>query len=398
MILFSCFLCTFEQPRASRNLVGLLGQDKPLPPQIPSESRLETELLERVNTERARAHLSQLTLSPKLRDLAREHSADMAAHQSLSHVSSSGKDYVRRLVDGDIYFLEAGENVAFSETFDAGSIHKSFTDSQEHRENILAPDYNEVGIGVVLSKGRGYYITQDFLTTFSVRNENDVRREAQSLIDKKRAKKGLPPLEYFSNHEPFAEALSRARAEGRNLPPFPEEFGAVRALFIVSPSVARASAYFEDVQNSAYEGLSLGVTFGRDGEHPGGAYVITALLFLRDRYARLSVQDVERIVLEKINSLRGQAGLGPLEPDKNLSALAQRIDLLAMGKTVFPGDISKAAAGLGVFSYVTEDPELLPAELRTRISITKSAKIGIGLLLEERGPGSRRTYWITVLF
>jgi uncharacterized protein YkwD len=110
---------------------------------------IEQDLFNLVNVEREKHDLAPVIFSPLLGSLARKHSQDMAGREDISHFSTSGEAYSERLVEGSFYFKKNGENVAFSQTFMPEFIHQSFMGSPGHRANILDPDFNEVGIGVV---------------------------------------------------------------------------------------------------------------------------------------------------------------------------------------------------------------------------------------------------------
>jgi len=112
-------------------------------------STIEQTIFKLINEEREKLGLSLLKFSPPLNLIARKHSQDMALREDIFHLSSSGKTYSERLVEEDIFFKKNGENVAFSESFMAEFIHQSFMKSPGHKENILDPEFDEVGIGVI---------------------------------------------------------------------------------------------------------------------------------------------------------------------------------------------------------------------------------------------------------
>ncbi|WP_242960152.1 CAP domain-containing protein [Garciella nitratireducens] len=63
--------------------------------------------------------------------------------------------------DFDINFKAAGENIAIHSTvIDA---HNTLINSEEHRKNILNPNYTHIGIGII-NNGLGITITQMFIT------------------------------------------------------------------------------------------------------------------------------------------------------------------------------------------------------------------------------------------
>jgi len=167
-------------------------------PQRPDISTIEKNLLELLNKERTARYLTPLRFSPDLRTVAIEHSKDMASQQILTHLSSSGKSYLDRLVEAGLFFIEIGENVAVSDTFDAAFIHQGFMDSPEHRDNILNPQYDTVGISVVYSEDREYFVTQDFSQALNALGTEEAEITIKNEINKIRENNALPPISFHN--------------------------------------------------------------------------------------------------------------------------------------------------------------------------------------------------------
>jgi len=125
------------------------------------------ELLLLLNKERSDAGLNHLAFSSKLISLAQLHSRDMATQGKIAHMSSNGMTFSDRLNTADLFYQAAGENIAVSGTMVVEFIHNAFMDSEEHRENILDPNFKQIGIGIYISQGK-FYITQDFLQPMSL--------------------------------------------------------------------------------------------------------------------------------------------------------------------------------------------------------------------------------------
>jgi uncharacterized protein YkwD len=120
--------------------------------QVPTD-RLETEEIEQelydmINRERAKQGIPLLQISKSLKPIARSHSQDMASQFELTHNSRDGKAYSQRLQEAGLFFKGTGENIAFSQSFLPEVIHNSFMLSKGHRENILDPRFDTIGIGV----------------------------------------------------------------------------------------------------------------------------------------------------------------------------------------------------------------------------------------------------------
>lgn len=135
----------------------------PRPPA--SEQRLtaiEQRLLALTNEARQQAHLPLLRTSEVLQQVARAHSANMAKQEKLDHILD-GKNPFQRLKEAGYRYRRAGENVATgSPDFTPEQVFAAWMKSPTHRENILHPEYTEIGIGVARSASGDLYYTQVF--------------------------------------------------------------------------------------------------------------------------------------------------------------------------------------------------------------------------------------------
>jgi len=106
----------------------------------------------KANAERTSRGLPALRVATDLTAVAKHHSEDMAAKQSLYHNPNLGSEVSNWQV--------VGENVGDGGTVQ--SIHDAFMNSPEHRANILARDYTEIGIGTVTDANGIIWVTQVF--------------------------------------------------------------------------------------------------------------------------------------------------------------------------------------------------------------------------------------------
>ncbi|MEU6478189.1 CAP domain-containing protein [Streptomyces sp. NPDC047017] len=113
-----------------------------------------------VNAERAKAGCSALTLDPALTKAAQEHSADMAAHQNMSHTGSDGSAPSDRISAAGYDWSAYGENVAYGYATPE-EVMAGWMASPGHRANILDCSFKEIGVGLAQP---GSYWTQDFGT------------------------------------------------------------------------------------------------------------------------------------------------------------------------------------------------------------------------------------------
>ncbi len=146
---------------------------RPLPgPRAPGISYLpevERAVFQLTNTIRQRKGLPPLAWGKSLGEVARAHSADMLARQYFSHSSPDGRSPHERLQSGHSGLSMSGENIWSGSGHDSGNARQvarlivdSWLASPGHRQNLLSPDFTEVGVGVA-ARGREIRATQVFV-------------------------------------------------------------------------------------------------------------------------------------------------------------------------------------------------------------------------------------------
>ncbi len=282
-----------------------LEQEKESSSQKKDVPSIEHDLFNLVNIERKKIGLAPVRFFPLLSFLARKHSQNMALRGDISHLSTSGETYSERLVEGRFYFIKNGENVAFSQTFIPEFIHQGFMDSPGHRANVLDPDFDELGIGVVFKKDKGYYVTQDFIRALAPKGRIEAEAEVEENINRIRQAYSLPPISFLAEANRFAQQCSINKAEDRPLPSVPSHFGETHLFYIRTPYFEYLYSNYKDkLLDKNYETAGLGIYFSRNEKSPGGAYFITLLLFPESKYKSRSNKDLKEIVLHPINNTR----------------------------------------------------------------------------------------------
>ncbi len=362
---------------------------------------LEQKLFELINEERQSRGLSVLGYSPDLSQLARAHSKDMASRGRISHTSTDGRSYQDRIVNEGFNFIAIGENVAFSNGYMPELIHKKLMDSPGHRENILSPSFDEVGIGAVLKKNKGYFITQDFRRSPVFRDDEDVQREIQRDINDLRRQNFLVPLGFLPDANHYARRCSLNRIEGLRPPPLPPNFGNTQYHFITSPALEDIQPIYKDkILDEIYETAGLGVAFGQNTKYPGGSYFITLLLFPENKYRHMSDSDIKQIILRNINELREREGYSPLEEDKRLVTSAEKTIKIVFEKRNLSPDILPVLPGTIFLYFITEDPSQLSREIKQQIEkkTLDYKKNGIAVLFGKNEEYRKGAFWVLVIF
>jgi uncharacterized protein YkwD len=116
-------------------------------------------MLAALNAERASRGLAPLGLDPSLCKVASSYASEMATRNFFAHTSPDGDDPFKRLDRAHIHYGYAGENIALDQS--PNSAAEALWQSEGHRENILEPHYQKVGIGAIHS-ANGEIFVEDF--------------------------------------------------------------------------------------------------------------------------------------------------------------------------------------------------------------------------------------------
>jgi uncharacterized protein YkwD len=139
------------------------GRD--LPFRVPAselvpDPEAESQMLELVNEERAKAGLPALELDPSLVPIGRAHATEMFDLGYFAHESPTAGTPFDRLEAAGIEYHAAGENLAYAP--DVLTAHRGLMNSPGHRANILSPDFGRVGIAIMRSQYHGLMVVQMF--------------------------------------------------------------------------------------------------------------------------------------------------------------------------------------------------------------------------------------------
>ena len=124
----------------------------------------EQAVIDLTNAERKKAekdgtslNLKPLKMNPKLMEAARKHAENMAAQEKLEHVLDDKTPSDRAKAAGYKY-RALGENIGWNAKGPKEAV-AGWMDSEPHRENILKPEYTEIGVAVAKSKtGEPYWV------------------------------------------------------------------------------------------------------------------------------------------------------------------------------------------------------------------------------------------------
>lgn len=128
--------------------------------QFSANVAMEDQLVTLVNKERTSRGLNALEFNSTLRDIGRGHSADMFRRGYFAHSTPEGETVADRANKKNYFYLVIGENLAYAPTVELA--HRGLMNSEGHRANILSPEFNKIGIGIMDGGVYGLMVTQVF--------------------------------------------------------------------------------------------------------------------------------------------------------------------------------------------------------------------------------------------
>ena len=122
--------------------------------------QVRQDMLGAINRERAKVGASPLVLDEKLCEVAQVRAQELV--QSFSHTRPDGSDCYSALIEMNVNYRSAGENIAAGQTT-VDSVMECWMNSSGHRANILDQRYRKIGIGLYrTNSGYGWHWVQTF--------------------------------------------------------------------------------------------------------------------------------------------------------------------------------------------------------------------------------------------
>lgn len=129
-------------------------------------AQVEQLIFNKVNEERSKNGVSNLTYSSTMEKYARTKSKDMGDNNYFDHKDLSGNYITAKMKSDGVTYSAWAENIAYiSGMTDANRLADKFMtnwmNSEGHRKNILSAAYSSIGVGVY-KIGNKVYATQEF--------------------------------------------------------------------------------------------------------------------------------------------------------------------------------------------------------------------------------------------
>ncbi len=222
------------------------------------EAPAEQQLVELINQERTRRGLPPVQVDPRLTETSRQHAAQMAQHHTFSHQVSGEPPLGTRYSECNLRTSINGETIAMGA--DVPSTHRRLMDDPAHRDIILNPNFNAVGVGV-LSVGGSLYVTEDFAQLQQNYSNDDAANAVQEAISTYATGHGIPAP--VRKPQPELQQIACNLAQTHAL-----DSQALQALPGFRDAVAWATTNPSELQSNAtsalshpLSGYSLGVCF-----------------------------------------------------------------------------------------------------------------------------------------
>lgn len=147
---------------------------------------LKQKMLDLVNEERRNQNLAAVQWSQELSAGAEAHSYDMWKRDFFSHINLAGEDPDERRLKRGIT-TAVGENLHFG-ALTIEDAHESLMGSPPHKENILNPEWERLGIGIAKDENGQLFVTQWF-SVFPL-TENALEEKEIAIITQMNEKRG----------------------------------------------------------------------------------------------------------------------------------------------------------------------------------------------------------------
>lgn len=250
-------------------------QPEPSPSQFDATG--EQQLVDLINQVRTAHGLNPLVADDRLTEAARKHTQVMVQHSDLSHQFEGEPSPQTRVDNEGLASDAAGENVDLNQSI-AGA-HEALMKSPPHRANILDPDYNAIGVGVMRSGGN-VWVTEDFARRLPELSESQAESAVQNAIEHKLRVRGFgsPPRQSLTQLRHMA--CDMALNDDLNLTPASHLAGVHQVFAWTAGDPARLPKGIDSLLTTGLKGgYSLGACFAPSVSHPGGIYWLVMVAY-----------------------------------------------------------------------------------------------------------------------
>ncbi len=242
------------------------------------DANAERQLLEQANRARIQSGATPLRVDDGLTHAAREHAIAMSQRRELSHQFSGEPELSKRLAAASsLYLVEAAENVASAES--AERAHDALMHSVHHRENLLHPSYNVVGIGVV-RRGGTIYVVQDFGDSLEKTSTEASETKIGERVESLRAQAKRPNLTRRESQVAHVEACEMSATDSLKVQ---HSSVSAQAKHIFRYTTLQAGdipdAVSRAIEDDSVKAYTAGSCFARSKTYPNGIYWVVLTFY-----------------------------------------------------------------------------------------------------------------------
>jgi uncharacterized protein YkwD len=242
------------------------------------DTAAEAALLDLVNRSRLETGAAPVLPDESLRDAAVLHAQRMVSSRQLEHQFPGEPSLLQRIADVSTLPLDrAGENIA--NVTCVADAHELLMQSPPHRQNLLDPRFNVVGIAALWSHGR-LYVVQDFAHAVPSYSAGETATMVGNAIDQVRLNAGLRGLSRFTLPHLNEAACNLAEEGHPNARVIAASYTDQQTITYTQsrPEVLPASAQRFLSDPTVHE-FAVGSCYARNANYPTGIYWIAILLY-----------------------------------------------------------------------------------------------------------------------
>lgn len=157
--------------------------------QIHAQEDSAHHIFEMTNNDRVDQGLQPLHWDPALAAAAQQHAERMAEQHALSHQFSGEPDVGARAAQAGAHFRAIAENIASA--YSDQQVESAWMHSTPHRQNILDPQMDAMGVGVV-KQGNVIFAVEDFANGSQALSATQVESKVASLLRRQGIDPSIP--------------------------------------------------------------------------------------------------------------------------------------------------------------------------------------------------------------
>ncbi len=240
------------------------------------DSAAEERLVNLVNRERVKAGLPELALDERLAGVARQHSSMMAEKRAIAHQFEGELGVKQRVATTTLHFNYSGENVALDS--DIEQAHVGLMNSPPHRHNLLSPDYNAIGVGVVRS-GSTIYVTEDFANRLPELSVDGAEKRIAAAFTELREGVRAHPLPLIPRPGLRQMACEMAATDNLSTQAATRIPNASNVVVYTATEIDKLPGNMHRLKNENASGYSLGVCFSKSASYSNAVYWVVVVTY-----------------------------------------------------------------------------------------------------------------------